>query len=157
MNSTEHPQKARPQPLERTCFNTFQVIPTRWMDVDIYGHVNNVQYLSFFDTAVNSWYIANGLLDPIAGKEIFLVAETSCHYFAELTFPGTVTAGLKIEKIGSSSVVFTVGLFAGQDLRTAAHGRFVHVRVDRITRRPVKHSPETREALSSLASDNTVG
>ncbi|MHA7773441.1 acyl-CoA thioesterase [Roseibium sp. M-1] len=134
----------------RSDFKAFQLIPTRWMDVDIYGHVNNVQYLSFFDTAVNRWYIENGLLDPIAGEEIFLVVETGCHYFAELTFPSVISAGLWIEKLGSSSVVFRVGLFAGEDMQTAAHGRFVHVHVDRTTRRPRPISESKRAILTSL-------
>lgn len=150
MSSTGHPQTARPQPLKRSEFKAFQHIPTRWMDVDIYGHVNNVQYLSFFDTAVNGWYVANNLLDPIHSHDIFLVVETGCHYFAELVFPGVVTAGLKIEKIGSTSVVFRVGLFAGDDDLTAAHGRFVHVHVDRDNRRPTAIPEEKRLILTGL-------
>lgn len=150
MSSTVYPQGERPFPLLRSDFKAFQDIPTRWMDVDIYGHVNNVQYLSFFDTAVNGWYVANKLLDPRNSQEVFLVVETSCHYFAELTFPSTVSAGLRIEKLGSSSVVFRVGLFAGEEMETAAHGRFVHVLVDRQTRRPVPMSEKTRAILSSL-------
>lgn len=150
MNLTAHPQPVRPEPLMRSDFGTFQHIPTRWMDVDIYGHVNNVQYLSFFDTAVNRWYIENGLLDPLASDEIFLVVETGCHYFAELTFPTVVSAGLRIEKLGSSSVVFRVGLFTGEDLQTAAHGRFVHVHVDRKTRRPRPIGESKRAKLASL-------
>lgn len=120
------------------------------MDVDIYGHVNNVQYLSFFDTAVNSWYVEKGLLDPVHSREIFLVVETGCNYFAELTFPGVVSAGLRIEKLGSSSVVFRVGLFAGDAAGTAAHGRFVHVHVDRETRRPTPIPEEKRLILAGL-------
>ena len=150
MTSTGHPQAARPQPMQRSEFKDFQHIPTRWMDVDIYGHVNNVQYLSFFDTAVNGWYIENDLLDPIHSHEIFLVVETGCHYFAELVFPTVVTAGLKIEKLGSSSAVFRVGLFAGEEAQSAAHGRFVHVHVDRKSRRPVPISDAKRRILTSL-------
>ncbi|MBN9669806.1 acyl-CoA thioesterase [Roseibium aggregatum] len=150
MNSTVNPQPARPSPLKRSDFRAFQQIPTRWMDVDIYGHVNNVQYLSFFDTAVNAWYVGKGLLDPVKSSEIFLVVETGCHYFAELTFPSMVSAGLRIEKLGSSSVVFTVGLFSGEQSDTAALGRFVHVLVDRETRRPVPIGDAKREVLSGL-------
>ncbi|WP_422375718.1 acyl-CoA thioesterase [Roseibium sp.] len=150
MNSTAHPQPARPQPKKRSEFKVFQHIPTRWMDVDIYGHVNNVQYLSFFDTAVNGWYVENNLLDPVHSREIFLVVETGCHYFAELVFPSIITAGLRIEKLGSTSVVFRVGLFAGEDSVTAAHGRFVHVHVDRESRRPTPISEEKRLLLESL-------
>jgi len=150
MNFTAHPQPARPKHMNRTDFAAFLEIPTRWMDVDIYGHVNNVQYLSFFDTAVNGWYVQNDLLDPVHSREIFLVVETGCHYFAELVFPDVVTAGLRIEKLGSSSVVFRVGLFAGKEALTAAHGRFVHVHVDRQTRRPTTIPDEKRHILSSL-------
>jgi len=150
MNSTAHPQTSRSAPMNRSEFKSFQQIPTRWMDVDIYGHVNNVQYLSFFDTAVNSWYVDKGLLDPVRSQEIFLVVETGCNYFSELTFPGIVSAGLRIEKFGSSSVVFRVGLFAGEASSTAAHGRFVHVHVDRQTRRPTAIPEEKRLILSAL-------
>lgn len=144
------PQTARPAPMQRHDFKAFQHISTRWMDVDIYGHVNNVQYLSYFDTAVNAWYVENGLLDPVKGSQIFLVVETGCHYFAELTFPSSIAAGLKIEKLGSSSVVFRVGLFSGEDTATAAHGRFVHVHVDRASRRPVPMGETKRLALAAL-------
>ena len=118
--------------------------------MDIYGHVNNVQYLSFFDTAVNSWYVEKKLLDPLSSPEIFLVVETGCHYFAELTFPSVVSAGLKVEKLGSTSVVFRVGLFAGKAETTAAHGRFVHVHVNRETRRPCPIPDWKRDILESL-------
>ncbi|MET1414929.1 thioesterase family protein [Roseibium sp. HPY-6] len=150
MNSTGYPQDERPRPLTRSFFKAFQEIPTRWMDVDIYGHVNNVQYLSFFDTAVNGWYVTNGLLAPRTSDQVFLVVETGCHYFAELTFPDVVSAGLRIEKLGTSSVVFRVGLFAGKSSETAAHGRFVHVLVDRNSRRPVQIPDRTRGILASL-------
>lgn len=147
-NKTSAPE--RPKPLQRSDFRSFLEIPTRWMDVDMYGHVNNVQYLSYFDTAVNSWYIENGLLDPMRGETVFLVAETGCNYFAELLFPSIVSAGLRIEQIGKSSVVFRVGLFSGEDLLTAAHGRFVHIHVDRQTRRPVPIPDITRKVLETL-------
>ncbi|MEE4012625.1 thioesterase family protein [Roseibium sp. FZY0029] len=150
MNFTASPQAARPAPLKRSDFKAFLHIPTRWMDVDIYGHVNNVQYLSYFDTAVNSWYVEKKLLDPLSSPEIFLVVETGCHYFAELTFPSVVSAGLKVEKLGSTSVVFRVGLFAGEAETTAAHGRFVHVHVNRETRRPCPLPDWKRDILESL-------
>jgi acyl-CoA thioester hydrolase len=150
MTANNLSQAPRPEPLKRSEFKTFQEIPTRWMDVDIYGHVNNVQYLSYFDTAVNSWYIANGLLDPAKSETVFLVAETSCSYFAELLFPSIVSAGLRIEKLGKSSVIFRVGLFSGEDQETAAHGRFVHIHVDRHTRRPVPISDAARVKLDGL-------
>ncbi|PVB63252.1 thioesterase family protein [Labrenzia sp. 011] len=150
MSSTGYPPSPRPEPLGREVFRDFLEIPTRWMDVDIYGHVNNVQYLSFFDTAVNSWYVKNGILEPANSPQIFLVVETGCHYFNELNFPDVITAGLKLEKIGSSSVVFQVGLFAGTASTTAAHGRFVHVHVDRVSRRPVPIPEQKRTILTRL-------
>ncbi len=143
----------RPSPLRRSEFKAFRDIPTRWMDVDIYGHVNNVQYLSFFDTAVNAWYVDQGLLDTAKSKEIFLVVETGCQYFAELVFPETISAGIRIEKVGSSSVIYTVGLFKPGIDTAAAQGRFVHVLVDRETRRPSPISGTLRDALSELLAD----
>ncbi|POF28988.1 acyl-CoA thioesterase [Roseibium marinum] len=150
MTSTGHPPASRPEPLEREDFTDFLTIPTRWMDVGIYGHVNNVQYFSYFDTAVNRWYVENGILEPANSQQIFLVVETGCHYFSELTFPDDISAGLKIEKIGSSSVIFRIGLFSGKSSITAAHGRFAHVHVDRISRRPVPISERKRAILSRL-------
>lgn len=141
---------ARPVPLTRSGFKVFREIPTRWMDVDIYGHVNNVQYLSFFDTAVNGWYVDEGLLDPAGSQEIFLVVETGCQYFAELIFPERVTAGIRVEKIGSSSVIYTIALFKEGQPAAAAQGRFVHVLVDRESRRPVRINDRWRDALERL-------
>ena len=140
----------RPSPMDRKQFPELRDIPTRWMDVDIYGHVNNVQYLSFFDTAVNSWYVERKLLDPRSSETIFLVVETSCHYFAELVFPETLTAGLRVEKLGSSSVVYTIALFKEGEATAAAQGRYVHVLVDRKSRRPMPISTEMREILAAL-------
>ena len=150
MSSPDFPQTVRPAPLQRTDFRAFLEIPTRWMDVDIYGHVNNVQYLSFFDTAVNGRYVAQGILDPVKSSEVFLVVETGCHYFAELKFPSIISAGLRIDKLGTSSVVFRVGLFADESNETAAHGRFAHVYVDRTTRRPAPIPDAKRRVLNSL-------
>lgn len=140
----------RPTPLPRSAFATFRPLATRWMDVDIYGHVNNVQYLSFFDTAVNGWYVEQGLLAPRVSATVFLVVETGCQYFSELIFPEEIEAGLRIEKIGSSSVTYQIGLFReGQNL-AAAQGRFVHVLVDRESRRPVPITDPMRGKLSLL-------
>ncbi|MBO6756054.1 MAG: acyl-CoA thioesterase [Roseibium sp.] len=144
------PNMARPHPLTRSGFTTFRPMPTRWMDVDIYGHVNNVQYLSFFDTAVNGWYVDEGLLAPTTSTHVFLVVETGCHYFSELVFPETVWAGIRIEKLGSSSVVYTIALFQEDGQRAAAQGRFVHVLVDRATRRPVPIEGNMRDKLQTL-------
>src|SRR6266571_3405776 len=121
----------------RASYRHFLDIPTRWMDNDIYGHVNNVVYYSFFDTAVNHYLVDAGVLDIHGGDVIGLVIETHCNYFAPLAFPQTIEAGLRVAHIGTSSVRYEVGLFAQGEAATAAHGHFVHVYVDRVTRRPV--------------------
>ncbi|WP_289033486.1 thioesterase family protein [uncultured Roseibium sp.] len=142
----------RPTPAARNSFAEFRQIATRWMDVDIYGHVNNVQYLSFFDTAVNGWYVDKGLIDPARSSSIFLVVETGFHYFAELKFPETIDAGIKVSKLGSSSVVYKIALFRENEAEAAAQGRFVHVLVDRETRRPASIPDVMREVLMGLMS-----
>ena len=136
----------RPTPPVKDDYRWFCDMPTRWMDNDVYGHVNNVVYYSWFDTAVNATLIEQGVLDIHAGTTIGLVVETQCFYFAPLAFPQTVDAGIRVAKLGTSSVRYEVGLFAqGEDL-TAARGHFVHVYVDRETRRPVP-LPETLKAF----------
>lgn len=125
-------------------------IPTRWMDNDVYGHVNNVVYYSFFDTAVNAALIERGLLDPASSEVIGLVAETGCRYHASLSFPEEVTAMLRVAHLGRSSVRYEVGLFReGSDL-AAAEGHFVHVYVDNLTRRPTALPEPLRTFLETL-------
>ena len=120
------------------------------MDNDIYGHVNNVVYYSWFDTVVNRYLIESGALDIDAGAVIGLVVETRCNYFASLAFPQTVAAGLRVGSLGRSSVRYEIGLFApGADM-AAACGHFVHVYVDRATRRPVDLPAALRAALEPL-------
>ena len=132
---------SRPQPEARTAFKVFRRIDTRWMDNDVYGHVNNVVYYSWFDTAVNAHLIEQGALDIHQGPTIGLVIETQCNYFAPLAFPQVIEAGIRVAKLGSSSVRYEIGLFAqGEDL-CAARGHFVHVYVDKENRRPVKALP----------------
>ncbi len=132
---------SRAQALPRSAFHAFKRITTRWGDNDVYGHVNNVVYYQWFDTAVNAHLIEHGALDIHAGQTIGLVVETHCNYFAPLAFPDNVDAGIRVARIGSSSVRYEVALFAeGQDL-CAAHGHFVHVYVDRDSRRPVSQLP----------------
>jgi acyl-CoA thioester hydrolase len=132
---------SRPQPESRSAFKVFRRIDTRWMDNDVYGHVNNVVYYSWFDTAVNAHLIEQGALDIHHGETIGLVIETQCNYFAPLAFPQTIDAGIRVAKLGSSSVRYEIGLFAqGEDL-CAARGHFVHVYVDKENRRPVKALP----------------
>lgn len=125
-------------------------ITTRWMDNDVYGHVNNVVYYSFFDTAVNAYLINAGVLDIHAGAVIGLVVETQCQYYAPLAFPEAVTAGIRVARLGSSSVRYEIGLFRGDDNEAAAFGHFVHVYVDRDSRRPVALPAPLRAALERL-------
>ncbi|WP_066271577.1 acyl-CoA thioesterase [Hydrogenophaga palleronii] len=140
----------RPQALPRSAYRVFRAIGTRWSDNDVYGHVNNVVYYSWFDTAVNAHLIEQGALDIHNGAVIGLVIETQCNYFAPLAFPQTVWAGLRVAHLGSSSVRYEVGLFAeGEDL-AAACGHFVHVYVNRETRRPVPLPDRLKNTLENL-------
>ena len=131
----------RPQPLGRSTFKVFTNISTRWSDNDVYGHVNNVVYYQWFDTVVNAQLIDHGALDIHHGETIGLVVETHCNYFSSLAFPQTVQAGLRVARIGASSVRYEVGIFAQDAEWSAAHGHFVHVYVDKLTRRPVSSLP----------------
>lgn len=124
--------------------------PTRWADNDIYGHVNNAAYYGFFDTAVNCFLIDQAGLDIHAGTVIGLVVETGCNYFAPLAYPQTIETGLRVVRIGSSSVQYELGLFAKGENDPAAQGRFVHVYVDRETRRPVALPDTMRSALEKI-------
>ena len=141
---------ARPRPEPRAGYRAFRTITTRWMDNDQYGHVNNVVYYSWFDTAVNAHLIEQGVLDTAAGATIGLVVETQCHYFAPLSFPQTIEAGIRVAHMGSSSVRYEVGLFAQGAPLTAARGHFVHVYVDRATQRPVPLPEPLRQVLQAL-------
>jgi acyl-CoA thioester hydrolase len=136
----------RPSPQLRSSYRVFRSIPTRWMDNDLYGHVNNVVYYSWFDTAVNGHLIERGALDIHRGSTIGFVVETQCNYFAPLVFPQTVEAGIRVAHAGSSSVRYEVGLFAKGAEMAAAQGHFVHVYVDRTTQRPVR-LPEALQAV----------
>ena len=144
------PAPVRPQPAPRSAYKAFRSISTRWADNDMYGHVNNVVYYGWFDTAVNAHLIEQGALDIHHGQTIGLVVETQCHYFAPLAFPQTVEAGLRVARVGGSSVRYEIGLFAqGADL-TAARGHFIHVYVDKTSRRPVPLPARLREVLETL-------
>ena len=146
--SATAPPRAAPQP--RSAYRRFITLPTRWMDNDVYGHVNNVVYYSFFDTAVNRTLIDAGVLDIHHGAVIGLVVETGCSYFAPLAFPQTVEAGVRVAHLGRSSVRYEVGLFAEGEPLSAACGHFVHVYVDREHRRPVPLPPPLLSVLQSL-------
>lgn len=134
----------------RADYPHFTHVETRWMDNDIYGHVNNVVYYSYFDTVVNRFLIAEGGLDIRAGEVIGVVAETQCRFARSLSFPDVIDAGLRVGKLGTSSVRYELGLFAAGENEAAAAGYFVHVFVDRGTRRPVAIPPRIRAALQPL-------
>jgi acyl-CoA thioester hydrolase len=138
-----------PRP-QRSDFAAFRQIQTRWMDNDVYGHMNNVVHYSLFDTAVNGWLIEQGLLDVTKSQTYGLVVETGCRYYAEMQFPDLVHAGLRIARIGTSSVRFEVGLFRNDEEEAAAEGFFVHVYVDRDTHRPVAIEGDRRTAFEAL-------
>jgi acyl-CoA thioester hydrolase len=140
----------RPRPEPRSAYKAFRAIGTRWMDNDMYGHVNNVVYYSWFDTVVNAHLIEQGALDIHGGDTIGLVIETQCNYFAPLAFPEPVEAGLRVAKLGESSVRYEVGLFAAGAPETAARGHFIHVYVDRASRRPVPLPARLRSVLEKL-------
>jgi acyl-CoA thioester hydrolase len=140
----------RPQPAAREDYRVFRSIGTRWMDNDVYGHVNNVVYYSWFDTVVNAYLIEQGALDVQHGATIGLVVETHCNYFAPLEFPQVVEGGLRVATTGTSSVRYEVGLFAPGEPLSAARGHFVHVYVDRATRRPVPLPAKLLAALAPL-------
>jgi acyl-CoA thioester hydrolase len=140
----------RPQPEAREAYRRFTRLSTRWMDNDVYGHINNVVYYSLFDTAVNGYLIEAGALDIHRGEVIGLVVETHCNYFAPVEFPTAIEAGLRVARIGGSSVRYEVGLFAEGQPTTAARGHFIHVYVDRATRRPAPLPDPLKRALEAL-------
>ena len=140
------------QRLTRADFRVFRAIPTRWHDNDAFGHVNNVVYYGWFDTAVNAWLIENGFLD-LAGSEIVgLVAETRCTYFESVAFPETVEAGIAVERLGNSSVTYRIGIFRQGGGQAAAQGRFTHVYVERASQKPVPIPAPLRAALAAIQS-----
>ena len=134
----------------RSDYRHFQPIPTRWMDNDAYGHVNNVQYYSYFDTTVNQFLVHKGLLDIQNSPVVGLVVETSCRYAKSIVFPDLVHAGLKVAHIGNSSVRYELGLFKGDDEEACAEGYFIHVYVERATNKPVPVPDEMRKVLETL-------
>ena len=140
----------KPQPPARSDYKHFLTIPTRWMDNDIYGHVNNVVYYSYFDTVVNHYLVAEGGLDIHAGPVIGLVVETTCRFFKPIAFPDRVEAALAVAHLGNSSVRYEVGIFREGELGPAAAGHFVHVYVDRATRRPIPVPDAMRAALTRI-------
>lgn len=140
----------RAAPNRRSDYRHFLTLQTRWMDNDVYGHVNNVVYYSFFDTVVNEYLIRAGVLDIARGATIGLVVETRCNYFSELSFPQTIVGGLRVARIGTSSVRYEIGIFADERDDACAQGHFVHVYVDRATRRPAPLPTALRAALERI-------
>jgi acyl-CoA thioester hydrolase len=145
-NETQKNRDLRP----RDAYLMFSPVQTRWMDNDIYGHVNNVVYYSYFDTVINRFLIAEGGLDIERGSVIGVVAESHCRYSSGLAFPMDIDAGLLVSKLGRSSVRYEIGLFSAGSAIAAAEGWFVHVFVDRATRRPVPIPDRLRGALARL-------
>ncbi len=141
---------SRPEALGRDAYRHFTRLSTRWMDNDVYGHLNNVVYYSLFDTVVNGYLVNAGALDIHHGEVIGLVVETHCNYFTPIGFPSAVDAGLRVARIGSSSVRYEIGLFAEGEARSAAHGYFIHVYVDRATRSPAALPVALNNALQGL-------
>jgi acyl-CoA thioester hydrolase len=136
--------------MDRSEYPHFLAISTRWKDNDVYGHVNNVEYYSFFDTVINDFLIRAGGLDIHRGDVIGLCVESQCTFRQSLAFPDPVDAGLRVAKLGNSSVTYEIGLFRGGSAEPAATGRFVHVFVDRSDRRPVPVPPAIRTALEGI-------
>ena len=138
------------EPRLRTQFPTLRTISTRWEDEDVYGHVNNVVYYSFFDTAVNGFLIETSGADIRTFRAVGLVAETQCEFLRELRFPGDVQAGIAVTKLGTSSIIYRLGLFQGDTDEPAAIGRFVHVYVDPATRKVTPIPEPIRTAVGPL-------
>jgi len=141
---------SRPAPTNRSDYRYFVPIATRWMDNDVYGHVNNVIYYSWFDTAVNGFLMQRGLLDIAASTVVGVVAETGCRYLAQISFPDPVTVGLRVATLGRSSVRYEIGIFRGDAQAASAEGHFVHVYVDRASMRPVPIPDHVRAEMQRL-------
>lgn len=140
----------KPSPLSASAFAHFADITTRWIDNDAYGHINNVVYYEFFDTVVNGYLLAQGVLDIADGPVIGLVVETKCNYFRSIAFPDQIRAGLRVAKLGTSSVTYDVGIFRNDEDTASAQGHFVHVYVDRASNKPVPLPTALKQALVKL-------
>jgi acyl-CoA thioester hydrolase len=140
----------RPQPGVRDDYRHFLTVTTRWMDNDVYGHINNVQYYSYFDTVINRFLIDRGILDIHAGEVIGLAVESHCNYFSSAAFPDDIEAGLRVTNLGRSSVRYEIGLFIAAREQAVAQGHFIHVYVNRDSGRPVELPEALRDGLASL-------
>lgn len=147
-----HSEVKTPRPIAETraAYRHFSPIQTRWADNDSYGHINNVVYYAYFDTAVNDYLLAQGALDIANGAVIGLVVETACHYFAAAAFPDKLQAALRVAHIGNSSVRYEIAIFREREEHAIAQGHFVHVYVDRLSRRPVALPEKLRAAMIAL-------
>lgn len=141
----------RPTPLPRSHFATFVPMTTRWHDNDVYGHVNNVIYYAFFDTAVNQLLVDAGVLDPAANTTVGLVVETRCTYFASIAFPDEIEVGVRVAHLGRSSVRYDLGVFRKGEAQTRALGEFIHVYVERASQKSVPIPDNVRTVLAALA------
>jgi len=140
----------RPTPLKLEAFPYITDITTRWMDNDVYGHINNVTYYSFFDTVVANWLIESGVLDIATSPVVGLVVDTQCSYFSSIAYPDKVRAGLRVAHVGTSSVRYEIGIFRNGDTTAAAQGHFVHVYVERATNKPAPLGEKHKQALEGL-------
>ncbi|WP_454754033.1 acyl-CoA thioesterase [Cupriavidus necator] len=141
----------KPAPTGRESYRHFCAMPTRWGDNDSYGHVNNVVYYAFFDSAVNRHLIEHGVLDIAKSETVGLVVETRCTFFSSMGFPDMVNVGLKVAHLGKSSVRYEIALFRNNEKECSAFGQFIHVYVDRATNRPAPIPEAVRAVLQSLA------
>lgn len=141
---------SKPQPHTRDQYCAFATLGTRWTDNDMYGHMNNAMHYQLFDTAVNGHLLQTGLLDLARSETVFLVVETGCSYFGEIAFPDVVVAGMRVATLGTSSVRYEIGLFRNDAQTASAQGHFVHVNVDRASRRPAPLSDGARDVLTAL-------
>ncbi|MEO0728964.1 MAG: thioesterase family protein [Pseudomonadota bacterium] len=149
------PGTRRP-PTERESYPHFHVVPTRWMDNDLYGHVNNVTYYSYFDTALNRYLMEKGGLDIHDGPVIGIAVETRCRFHRSFAYPDDVIVGLSVGHLGRSSVRYDIGLFAGEETASRADGAFWHVFVDRSSMRPTEMEPQMRAALEAVRVDREI-
>lgn len=148
---------SRPQPPSRQDYHWFCPITTRWSDNDVYHHVNNVVYYSYFDTVANSYLMQAGGLDFSTDPVVGFVVNSNCDYFAPIAFPQGITGALRVDKLGNSSVIYGIAIFADDDPTAAASGTFTHVFVDRESNRPVPIPEPMRAALQKLTSDAPPG
>jgi acyl-CoA thioester hydrolase len=140
----------RPTPDPRTAYRHFREISTRWADNDLYGHVNNAVYYQYFDTAVNRYLLDSGAIALEGGPVIGVVVETHCNFFSSAAYPDTIHVGLRVTRLGSTSVRYEIGIFRNDEPRASAQGHFIHVYVDRASRRPVPLPDHLKAALNPL-------